>query len=70
MCHINKCTTTDLNVAYLCGANAACKNFIATESAMPYLCNPCESGYGGCAYSDCNPSNRDGEDDVEACKVL
>ena len=67
---INECTTTDPNVAHLCGSNAACENLIATESAMPYLCNPFESGYGDCAYSDCNPSDCDGEDDVEACQIL
>ena len=37
---------------------------------MPYFCNLFKSGYGDCAYSDCNPSNRDGGDEVGACQVL
>ena len=37
---------------------------------MPYFCNSYKFGYEDCAYSDCNPSNCDGGDEVGACQVL
>lgn len=67
---IDECTTTDATAAHKCGANAACENFIATDTDMPYTCNPFESGYGDCIYSDCDPADCNGEDDVLACQIL